>query len=408
MLKKLLALTAAAVMIFLMTPVAPAHAHGEAAQESFLRMGTVAFWDVKFTTEKVEQGQALTITGTAKVLETWPESMADPEEGFIGVLAPGPVVVLTERTVNGKPAPDAIEIEKGGVYQFSMTVVGRRVGHWHVHPIFGVHGAGTLIGPGQYIDVSESEDGFTNNITLDNGDEVNLETLGMGGLWFWTILWFVVGFAWLIYWTVPKRTVTRLPVTSQIPLNTDGMAYGLITKKDHRWMNIMTAFTLVAVVGGMVYQAVAYPAKMPLQVLRYAPPPADLDDQFANVSADSAVYDVDNTEVELKVKITNTGDTPVSVEQFTTTTLTWTASDEPGPGNLVVSAPTIAPGKTATIELDMADPAWKTERLMPVGESRLQLTGVVRLKDGAGHENFATVQTFVSPTKIGGEKVTES
>jgi methane/ammonia monooxygenase subunit B len=162
------------------------------------------------------------------------------------------VVVVKERLINGQPAPMAIEVKKGGVYQFEITLAGRRPGEWHVHPIFGIHGAGSLLGPGQYINVAEKEGGFSNAITLMDGTAAVLENIGLGGLAFWNIVWIGVGLVWLLYWIVPKPTVTRLPVTSQIPLNTDGGAYGLITKKDHRVMNAVMGATLALVMGGMV------------------------------------------------------------------------------------------------------------------------------------------------------------
>lgn len=401
-LKTLLAVLVTALGIVLAAPTAPAQAHGETAQEAFLRMGTVAFWDVEYSTSKVKQEERLTITGTAKILETWPEQLAEPKLGFIGVVAPGPVVVVKERLVNGQPAPMAIEVEKGGVYQFEITLAGRRPGKWHVHPIFGIHGAGSLLGPGQYVHVDEKEGGFANPITLVDGTKADLENIGLGGLTFWNIVWFAIGLVWLLYWIVPKPTVTRLPVTSQIPLNTDGGEYGLITKKDHRVMNAVMGATLALVVGGMVWQAQAYPVKMPQQVLRFEPKAAVLDDEFATVDAVDAVFEVEKDAVVITVNVSNKGESPVSVEAFMTSTLTFPVAPEAGEDrSLQVSpSPTIAPGETATLKLSMADAVWAEERLMPVGESRMQVTGVLRLKDGAGHENFVTVQSFVKPSRI--------
>lgn len=401
--KRVGALVAALVAVLLMAPTAPAGAHGETAQEAFLRMGTVAFWDVKYSTDTVKQEELVKITGTAKILETWPEQLAEPKLGFIGVVAPGPVVVVKERLINGQPAPMAIEVEKGGVYQFEITLAGRREGTWHVHPIFGIHGAGSLLGPGQYIKVSEKEGGFTNPITLVNGQTHDLERIGMGSLWFWSIAWLVVGFVWLLYWIVPKPTVTRLPVTSQIPLNTDGGAYGLITKKDHRAMNLVMGVTLALVVGGMLWQAQAYPVKMPQQVLRFEPKAAAMAAEFVTVEAVDAVFEVESDTVVMTVNATNTGSTPIEVTQFTTSTLTFPVAASAGAERSLQVAPstTVAPGETATLKLSMTDDVWVKERLMPVGESRMQITGVLRFTDGAGHDNFATVQSFVKPSRIG-------
>ncbi|WP_328532165.1 methane monooxygenase/ammonia monooxygenase subunit B [Nocardioides sp. NBC_00368] len=401
-LKYIGAVLAAAVAVVLALPPAPASAHGETAQEAFLRMGTVAFWDVKYSAEKVAQGEELTITGTAKILETYPEQLAEPKLGFIGVIAPGPTVVIKERTVNGAPAPMAIEIEKGGVYQFKMVLQGRRVGHWHVHPIFGIHGAGSLIGPGQYVDVTESAGGFTNEVKLLSGKTADLENIGMGGVTFWNVIWLVIGFAWLLYWIVPKPTVTRLPVTSQIPLNTDGGAYGLITKKDHRVMNIMMGATIALVVGGMVWQAQAYPDKMPQQVLHFAPEDAVVDAKFVTADASDGAFDPATDTVTAKVKVTNTGTSPASVESFMTSTLTFPVAEAGSEGRSVQISPAtpIAPGETRELTMSITDEVWAKERLMPVGESRMQLTGVLRLQDEAGHENFVTIQSFVTPSAM--------
>ncbi len=392
-LRRLLAVVAVSAAVLI--PAAPASAHGENSQESFLRMGTIAYWDVKFSDTNVSQGEEFKLTGTAKVLETWPEQLADPKLGFIGLVAPGPVVLIKERKINGVPAPHAIDIEKGGVYQFEMTLVARRPGHWHIHPIFGVHGAGSLLGPGRYITVKESASGFSNNIQLTNGKTVDLENFGIGGLWFWSIVWLVMGLIWLLYWIVPKRTVTRLPVTSQIPLNTDGQEYGLITKKDHRVMNILMLVTLLLLAGGWIYQSSAYPDKMTQQVLRFEPPAADADPIFVTAKVTDAQFQPKDDTLTFDVEVTNQGEKAATLDAFTTTTLTWAADK-----TLAVSpSTTVAPGETKTLTLAIKDKVWTKERLMPLNESRLQLTGVLRFADEAAAENFVTIQSFVRPIR---------
>ncbi len=392
-LRRLLAVVAVSAAVLI--PAAPASAHGENSQESFLRMGTIAYWDVKFSDTNVSQGEEFKLTGTAKVLETWPEQLADPKLGFIGLVAPGPVVLIKERKINGVPAPHAIDIEKGGVYQFEMTLVARRPGHWHIHPIFGVHGAGSLLGPGRYVTVKESASGFSNNIQLTNGKTVDLENFGIGGLWFWSIVWLVMGLIWLLYWIVPKRTVTRLPVTSQIPLNTDGQEYGLITKKDHRVMNILMLVTLLLLAGGWIYQSSAYPDKMTQQVLRFEPPAADADPIFVTAKVTDAQFQPKDDTLTFDVEVTNTGEKAATLDAFTTTTLTWAADK-----TLAVSpSTTVAPGETKTLTLAIKDKVWTKERLMPLNESRLQLTGVLRFADEAAAENFVTIQSFVRPIR---------
>src|ERR1700716_3578993 len=78
---------------------AVASAHGERSQEGFLRMETVAFSDVSFSTQSLRQGEQLTITGRATVLELWPTSLAEPKTGYVNVDAPGPVMLMQDRLV---------------------------------------------------------------------------------------------------------------------------------------------------------------------------------------------------------------------------------------------------------------------------------------------------------------------
>src|ERR1700737_544469 len=246
-------------VVALMGTAMVASAHGENAQEGFLRMETVTFTNVVFSKDTIKQGEDVTITGKATLLDTWPKTLGEPSTGFVNITAPGPVMLMKNGLVNGTAAPAAIFVKKGKSYAFSVTLTGREPGRWHVHPTFAVEGAGTLIGPGQWITVQEVAGGFSNPITLNNGPTGNLETYMVGPMVIWQWLGLLVGLGWLLYWIVPKPTVTRLAVTSRIPLNTDGQDVGLITKKDHRVMTYFAIGTVVLLLGGWVYQQTAFP-----------------------------------------------------------------------------------------------------------------------------------------------------
>src|SRR6266480_6286312 len=132
----------------LLATAAVASAHGENAQEGFLRMETVTFSNVMFSKDTIKQGEDITITGKATLLDTWPKTLGEPSTGFVNITAPGPVMLMKDRQVNGMAAPDAIFVKKGNSYDFKLTLVGREPGRWHIHPTFSVAGSGTLIGPG--------------------------------------------------------------------------------------------------------------------------------------------------------------------------------------------------------------------------------------------------------------------
>jgi methane/ammonia monooxygenase subunit B len=380
-----------------------ASAHGERAQEAFLRMRTVAWVDVTFSRTTVKQGETFTITGTAKILDAWPGNLAsgDPRVGYLGIIAPGPVVLLKERTINGVSIPSRIDVRKGGIYEFSMTVAGRRPGRWHVHPSFSVKGAGTLLGPGQWITVEENPDGFSNPVTLEGGTTVNLENYQLPFTWIWLVLTFLIGMGWMIYWTVPKRTVTNLAVTSQIPLNTDGMEYGLITKKDHRNMNLFAIGTALLLLAGWIYQAAAFPTKMPQQIFQFAPPEPAIAAApvFSEVGLGIARYDAGTQTLTVEADVTNTGQTPINLTKFTTTNLNFATGTAAGPGVLTVApSATIPPGSSPTrLTLTMKDPAWEAEHLVPIGESQLLITGILVFEDGQGQKNLTELRANLQP-----------
>ena len=380
-----------------------ASAHGERAQEAFLRMRTVAWIDTTYSRTTVRQGETFTITGTAKILDAWPTRLAagNPNTGFMGIIAPGPVVLLKERTINGVSAPTRIDIRRGAIYEFSMTVAGRRPGRWHVHPSFSVKGAGTLLGPGEWITVEENPDGFTNDVQLVGGGTVNLENYQLTPVWIWLILTFLIGLAWMIYWTVPKRTVTNLAVTSQIPLNTDGMEYGLITKKDHRNMNLFVIGTVLLLAVGWIWQSAAFPDKMPQQIIQFAPPEPAIASApaLAESAVGSATYDSASDTMTIETDITNLSQEPVNLTQFTTTTLKFTTGSAAGPGVLQVAPDsTIQPGSAPTrVTLTMKDPAWEAEHLVPIGESQLLISGVMVFETADGQKNYTELEANLQP-----------
>jgi len=77
-----------------------AYAHGERAQEGFLRLKTAAWQDVQFSTDKVKQGEKVVITGKVKLLEVWPGTLDPPETGYLNVSASGPHFILKDRVVS--------------------------------------------------------------------------------------------------------------------------------------------------------------------------------------------------------------------------------------------------------------------------------------------------------------------
>ncbi len=118
-----------AALLLLMASYAPrAFAHGEAADEPFLKDLTVAFYDVHISPTTIKVGEPVTITGTVKILETWPYTLDPPQTAYITPVVPGPVFALVDREVNGTTTPGSILVDKGGTYHFKMVMRGPRPG----------------------------------------------------------------------------------------------------------------------------------------------------------------------------------------------------------------------------------------------------------------------------------------
>ena len=88
-----------ALAIAAIASVPKACAHGEAGDEPFLKDLTVAFYDVSIAPTAIQVGQPVTITGTVRILETWPYTLAPPETAAIMPVVPGPVFALQDRVV---------------------------------------------------------------------------------------------------------------------------------------------------------------------------------------------------------------------------------------------------------------------------------------------------------------------
>lgn len=382
-------------------------AHGERAQEGFVRMETATWWDVNWSKDTVAQNDTFKLTGTVKLLETWPNNMSNgnPDVCYLTVVEPGARFVLVDRQVNGQETPQSMFCHKGGVYNFQMTLRGRDPGYWHVHPAIAVRESGTLIGPGRYITLTATPGGFFFPLQTLNGGTINLESYGL-----WVVLGFsaitlVLGMWWMIYWTVPKPTVTRLAVSNRLPLNQDGgEAVDLITRKDHRHMNVIAAVTVLLLVAGFIWQAQAYPGKMPQQVDWVTPPAAHMPAQVASATSSVAVYDPSTDNVSIHATVTNTSSHPVQVAAFRTAYLSFVnfvaRPAAAGEDEMTVS-PTgpIQPGQSQEVTMVIPGQILKTEELLPLGTAQLLITGVMEIADSTGTRNFDTIQATLNPTR---------
>jgi methane/ammonia monooxygenase subunit B len=386
------------LLVGLLALAPTAFAHGERAQEGFLRSKTVAFYDVEFTGDKISQGETITVTGKVKILETWPKTLGEPELGYIGIAAPGPVLFMKERYVNGVEVPGSILIERGGVYDFKMVLEGRREGEWHIHPIIAVEGAGALVGPGHWYEIRPVAGGYSKEITLMNGKTINIENYGLSFVLILSFITFVLGVWYMLYWTVPKPTVTRLAVTNHLPLNDGGESVGLITKKDHRFVSILAALAVLVTVGGSVYAATAYAGTIPLQVVRFKPPVLE-QVNLVEVRGNHAVYDVAAHKLTMTIDVKNISDRAVQLEAYHVGGLTFAnqAAGAKAAYALTVDTDHIAPNETKEITITITDPIMEEERLLALNESNMTVAGLLAF-EGGGQKSHVSFEAPLRPT----------
>lgn len=399
-----------AVAIVAVAGVARVFAHGEAGDEPFLKNLTTAFYDVSITPAEVQVGQAVIITGKVKILETWPYTLQEPGMAAVVPVVPGPVFALQDRTINGQASVGSFFAEKGGIYEFKMTLLGKEPGRWHVHPGLAIKGTGTLVGPGDWVTVRPGAGKFEFPLTLLTGETIELNTYGGRFVWWWSFLGFLLGVVWMLYWTLMKRTVTNLAVTIQLSPNDDAPDIGLITPRDHMWMNVLAGLAIVMLVVGWTYATRKYPVRWVQQTDWISPRPLSSGEKIAEVHASGATYDDATDTLIIKAQVKNLLTRDITVKQFIVGMATFVNGGEQeqakaGPrdfvGQLAVE-PTgpIAAGETKDLTLTISSRIFSDERLVPIRAPQQFIAGVVRLEDAQGNQELVTIRTGVVPTQF--------
>jgi methane/ammonia monooxygenase subunit B len=217
----------------------------------------------------------------------------------------------------------------------------------------------------------------------------------------------------MVYWTVPKRTVTRLAVTTQLPVNDDAPDIGLITPRDHMWMDALAGATVAMLIVGWIYMAVRFPVRLPQQTVRFAPPVIDSTTHSAQVMKADSTYDDKTDTLLINLVIKNTGTAPLSLKQYIMAMATFVNGskddqDKAGPAHYVGSMQVqpdvpIEPGQIGKMQLKISSPLFDEERLIPLHDPQERIAGLLRFTDAQGHEDLVTFQTDLVPTEFRGQ-----
>jgi methane/ammonia monooxygenase subunit B len=198
LLKYLMSLTF--IGIIFMFDMQIAIAHGEKNLEPFVRMRSIQWYDVEWSKQQININEEIVITGKFHVAEDWPASLPKPNAAFLNIATPGPVLIRTERYLNGKPWVNSSALQLGGDYDFKVVLKGRVPGRYHIHPFFNLENAGQVMGPGGWVEISGNASDFSNELTTINGKVVDMENYGLTNGVLWHLFWGILATAWILWW----------------------------------------------------------------------------------------------------------------------------------------------------------------------------------------------------------------
>lgn len=376
---------------------APASAHGENTQQAFIRLSTIVFYDVQFSTSDLRVGDELTVTGKFRVMNAWPDhTVAQPDIAYLTVVVPGPVFLAEERVVSGQFTPQSFRIKKGGTYPFKIRLQARTPGRWHVHPALAVEGTGTLVGPGQWITIREGGE-VKNDLTLLSGKTVDLTSYGLGRVVGWHLVGAVFGIAWILYWI-------RRPLFTRALGVWEGRGASLVSNRD-RIIGVAFAVAALATgIGGYVYANVKDPHTIPLQIARIVPPPEGPNalDSALDIDVRSASYSPNAKRLTLVLDAKNSGTIPVRLSQmnFGEVTLANRATKPDAKYTFTTSpAEPIGPGESRTVTVTVQGKFIEDMHLIPLDEAQIRITGLLFFEDATGQRTEVEINELTSPIR---------
>ncbi|WP_159929325.1 methane monooxygenase/ammonia monooxygenase subunit B [Rhodococcus sp. WAY2] len=396
--KRLTSLLGVVGFLFLLTPPPIAAAHGEQSQQAFERTSTILFYDTHFSTQQLNIGEDLTITGTMRVMNAWPDhTIKPPELGFLTVNQPGPQFFIEDREMSGMFTPQSVKVVKGGVYPYKMVLKARLPGTWHIHPAMAMEGTGTLVGAGQDITINDVGT-FAQPQTLSDGRTVDLATFGLSRVTTWHVIGLVLGVLYLAYW-LRKSILQRAMVVG------GGRASTLVSRRD---LKVGVAFAGVAMLigtAGFAYATTSDGPHVPLQVARYEPVPEAPSSLASHMDTkvDSAVFQEDTGKLVMKIQVRNNADSAINLDHLQFADYEVFNKDLAAQGmadgqNVATVSPSAAiePGasRDLTIELDARELA--ARNLLPLNEAQIRLTGLMFFRDASGQESAAEINEMTS------------
>ncbi|TAL46606.1 MAG: methane monooxygenase/ammonia monooxygenase subunit B [Methylovulum sp.] len=372
-------------------------AHGEKALEPFIRMRTIQWYDVQWDKQKLNVNEEVSVSGRFHVAEDWPVSVPKPEAAFLNISTPGPVLIRTERYLNGKPFMNSVALQPGGDYSFKVVLKGRLPGRYHIHPFFNLRDAGQVMGPGVWLEIAGHPADFSNEIKTINGEVIDMETYGLGNGLFWHLFWGALATAWLLWWLRRPLFIARYRMLQA------GLEDELVTANDRLIGKGILIGVPVLVLSVYIMTTNQYPNAIPLQASldQILPLPAQVNAGVVDVETLKAEYRVSERAMMFTVKVNNRSDNPVQIGEFTTGNVHFLNKALPAPyqaesnsmtafeGLTLENAAPIQAGEQRTMVITAQDALWESERLDGlIRDADSRIGGLLFLYDSLLGERF--------------------
>ncbi len=351
--------------------IQPAMAHGEKALEPFIRMRTIQWYDVQWDRQKFNVNDEVSVSGKFHVAEDWPVSVPKPEASFLNISTPGPVLIRTERYLNGKPFMNSVALQPGGDYSFKIVLKGRLPGRYHIHPFFNLQDAGQVMGPGVWLEIAGDAADFSNEIKTINGELVDMETFGLSNGILWHAFWGLLAAAWLLWWVRRPLFIARYRMLQA------GLEDELITSNDRLIAKGMLIGVPVLVLAINAMTNSQYPNTIPLQagLDQILPLSAQVNAGVVDVETLKAEYRVPERAMTFTVNVNNRSENSIQIGEFATANVHFLNKHLQAPYQVDANAMTasegmsldnpapIQPGEQRIVTITTKDALWESEKL---------------------------------------------
>jgi methane/ammonia monooxygenase subunit B len=365
-----------AVSLALLLTSFDAAAHGERAQQANTRMRTLNWYDIEIGPAQVAVGERMSVKGRFRTSKQWPEHIPSVEDMvFLNVGAGGPNFIRLSSNIDGVSAVQSTSLELGKDYSFAMELKARRPGRFHVHPILNVRDAGSMVGPGRWVEVTGSAADFENTVQSMFGRDISLETFHLKSIVSWHAIWFVIGGGWLFYWLRQRPLlIPRLRAVDELN-EKDRDPDELISSTDIKVAIGFLGLTLLVIVAGFAWGERDAPITIPLRTAKTnMPDDKPFPAQIVKVKVEEASYRIPGRSFRMQLSVHNHGNATLQIGEFLTANVRFInpkvrsvkpidEHDLVAAEGLRVEGGVIGPGEAKTVNVFAEDALWETQRL---------------------------------------------